>query len=190
MSEEAQGAEVPAAAPAAGGDAASVHGSQVGSAVGSRAASIAGDVAPVGQIGGEPGPGSVANESVHGAATHAPRVPVKLEDVVAKNRRWAEACDKETKMIRLSTTFMVGNRNNLDIFPEKPNRLNLPVVNADVARESGEVRAAADDGPRGGLPLQTPGGAQPDVSERQSRVRDHRVRGELRRDHRRGAVRA
>ena len=84
MSEEAQGAEVPAAAPAAGGDAASVHGSQVGSAVGSRAASIAGDVAPVGQIGGEPGPGSVANESVHGAATHAPRVPVKLEDVVAK----------------------------------------------------------------------------------------------------------
>ena len=139
MSEEAQGAEVPAAAPAAGGDAASIHGSQVGSAVGSRAASIAGDVAPVGQIGGEPGPGSVANESVHGAATHAPRVPVKLEDVVAKNRRWAEACDKETKMIRLSTTFMVGNRNNLDIFPEKPNRLNLPVVNADVARESNEL---------------------------------------------------
>ena len=54
----------------------------------------------------------------------------------------------------------------------------------------GEVRAAADDGPRGGLPLQTPGGAQPDVSERQSRVRDHRVRRKLRRDHRRGAVRA
>ena len=146
MSEEPAPVDVAAAAvagdaPAVAGDAASVHGSQVGSLVGSRAASIAGDAAPVGEIGGGEtgGPGSVAGESAHGRGTHAPRVPVKLEDVVAKNRRWAEACDKETKMIRLNTTFMVGNRNNLDIFPEKPNRLNLPVVNADVARESNEL---------------------------------------------------
>ena len=48
--------------------------------------------------------------------------------MVAKNKIWAEACEKEVRMIHLNTSFALGDLRNPDIFPEKPNLLKKAEV--------------------------------------------------------------
>ena len=57
-----------------------------------------------------------------------PRGPASCPDMVAKNKVWAEACEKEVRMIKLNTTFALGNLKDLDVFPEKPNLLKAETV--------------------------------------------------------------
>ena len=65
-----------------------------------------------------------SGESKKGGPPEPPAPP----DMVAKNKIWAEACEKEVRMIHLNTSFALGDLRNLDIFPEKPNLLKKAEV--------------------------------------------------------------
>ena len=72
--------------------------------------------------------GVMSGDAKEGGDKNAPADPPPGPDMVAKNKVWAEACEKEVRMIKLNTTFALGNLKNLDVFPEKPNLLKAETV--------------------------------------------------------------
>ena len=51
----------------------------------------------------------MSGDAKEGGDKNAPADPPPGPDMVAKNKVWAEACEKEVRMIKLNTTFALGN---------------------------------------------------------------------------------